>query len=60
MYFYFAESYATSQTPSGLAYNWLINFKDRGHVNRYRGMQSTLAPINASIVQGSDLGPTAL
>jgi len=35
-------------------HNWLINFlHDQGHVTWYRGMLSTLATINASIVPWS-------
>jgi len=41
-------------------YNWLINFhQDRSHATKYSGLIFTIARINASIAQGSGIGPTA-
>jgi hypothetical protein len=41
-------------------YNWLlIFFKDRGHVTKFQGVLSSLRTINASIVQGSGIGPSS-
>ena len=40
--------------------NWVVNFlKERGHMTKYAGRISAILYINASIVQGSGLGPTA-
>src|SRR6218665_3403357 len=40
-------------------FNWIINYlQDRGHMTRFAGRLSSLAYINASIVQGSGIGPT--
>ncbi|MFZ2537385.1 MAG: reverse transcriptase family protein, partial [Oscillospiraceae bacterium] len=39
-------------------YNWLVDFfLDRSHVTTFRGNVSSSAKINASIVQGSGIGP---
>lgn len=39
-------------------YNWIINFyKDRRHATIFQGQKSSLRVINASVVQGSGLGP---
>src|SRR6218665_691654 len=41
-------------------YNWLINFhQDRSHATKYSGLIFTITRINASIAQGSGIGPTA-
>jgi len=40
-------------------YNWLIKFLNgRQHITRYMGRTSGAARINASVVQGSGLGPS--
>ena len=42
------------------AYNWIINFlSDRQHETKANGCISTSQHINASIVQGSGMGPVA-
>ena len=39
-------------------HNWILNFlADRGHSTRHKGVTSTMADINASVIQGSALGP---
>jgi len=41
-------------------YNWLVNFlRDRRHATRFAGRMSGTASINASVVQGSGVGPSA-
>src|SRR6218665_3071451 len=41
-------------------YNWLVNyFHQRGHITNYQDLMSRLAHINASIVQGSVIGPAS-
>lgn len=41
-------------------YNWICDFFcDRHHCTKYAGRSSTLAPIQASVVQGSGLGPAS-
>jgi len=41
-------------------YNWLANFfSERSHCVRYGGEVSTILDINASIIQGSALGPVS-
>ena len=41
-------------------FNWLVNyFADRGHVTKLWDIISQIAFINASIVQGSVIGPTS-
>src|SRR6218665_1067085 len=41
-------------------YNWILSyFTNRKHVTRHLGIISSLATINASIVQGSVIGPTS-
>ena len=40
-------------------HNWLVEYHlDRSHLTIFKGLSSTQLPINASIVQGSGLGPT--
>ena len=39
-------------------YNWLVSyFEGRNHTTKFQGNNSTSLPINASIVQGSGVGP---
>src|SRR5688572_27824019 len=39
-------------------YNWLVNyFQERDHITKHLGLLSALAEINASVVQGSGIGP---
>jgi len=41
-------------------YNWLVDFfQDRSHCVRYNEEMSALLSINASIIQGSAVGPAA-
>src|SRR6218665_55246 len=41
-------------------YNWLVTFVNgRSHVTRYAGRTSSIAYINASVVQGSVIGPSS-
>jgi len=41
-------------------YNWLVNFfTGHSHRTEYHGQQSTVQMINASIVQGSAIGPAS-
>jgi len=41
-------------------YNWLVDFlQDRTHSTRFAGRLSTVASINASVIQGSGIGPAA-
>src|SRR6218665_3226961 len=38
--------------------DWVVNyFNQRGHITSHRGIMSSLAMINASVIQGSVLGP---
>ena len=54
---YLAEQLAELQIPDCL-YNWIIDYlSDRGHETKYNGLISAILKINASIVQGSGLGP---
>src|SRR6218665_1179361 len=43
-------------------YNWAVNnyFNRRGHITSHRGIMYSLARINASVIQGSMLGPPSL
>ena len=42
-------------------HNWVLEFlDDRGHCTKFGGIISTERRINASIVQGSDIGPGVL
>src|SRR6218665_354537 len=39
-------------------YNWVVNyFNQRGHITSHQGIMSSLAIINAIVIQGSVLGP---
>src|ERR1043165_9268955 len=39
-------------------FNWLSNyFHDRRHITKFQGVVSSIASINASVVQGSGVGP---
>jgi len=41
-------------------YNWMVNyFEHRGHITRHQGKESSFAEINASVVQGSVVGPAS-
>jgi len=40
-------------------YNWLVDYFNHKHLTQYRGATSTMLPINASIVQGSGIGPAS-
>src|SRR6218665_3693066 len=41
-------------------YDWMVNyFEHRGHITRHQGKESSFAEINASVVQGSVVGPTS-
>src|SRR6218665_2839603 len=41
-------------------YNWLVTFLNgRSHVTRYAGQTSSIAYINASVIQGSVIGPSS-
>src|SRR6218665_3727109 len=41
-------------------YNWFVNYyTKRGHVTRFQGVISSVAYINASVVQGSVVGPAS-
>ena len=41
-------------------HNWIVNYlSNRGHCTRYKGEVSAAATIDASIVQGSVIGPMA-
>jgi len=45
-------------TTKKKSFGWLVNyFHQRGHITNYQGFMSRLAHINASIVQGSVIGP---
>jgi len=40
------------------AYNWLVNFlSSRNHVTKFEGDMSEISAINASVIQGSAVGP---
>src|SRR6218665_1432790 len=41
-------------------YNWFLEyFRDRGHVTKFADVTSSIARINASVVQGSVVGPAS-
>jgi len=41
-------------------YNWLVDcFAGHKHLTQYGGATTTMLPINASIVQGSGIGPAS-
>ena len=49
---------STLEIPDEI-YNWLIEYHlERSHLTIFKGLSSQLLHINASIVQGSVLGPT--
>src|SRR6218665_1471705 len=53
------EKKESLQLPDHI-HNWLVRyFESRGHVTRLGDIISTIAFINASIVQGSDVGPSS-
>ena|SRR6218665_730326 len=40
--------------------NWLTGyFADRGHITKFQGIKSAIAFIDATIVQGSGIGPSS-
>jgi Reverse transcriptase (RNA-dependent DNA polymerase) len=52
-----SESLSKLEMPDSI-YNWLINYlDDRKHVTNFEGKTSAKATINASVVQGSVVGP---
>jgi len=54
-----AEKLAALDIPD-LVYNWLVSYyHNRGHVTSYAGVTSLVAYINASVVQGSAVGPSS-
>src|SRR6218665_2341521 len=41
-------------------HNWMVNyFEHRGHITHHQGKESSFAEINASVVQGSVVGPAS-
>jgi len=53
------EKLAQLDTPDEV-YNWLVDFfRGHAHCTVYRNQMSTLKSINASIIQGSAIGPAA-
>src|SRR6218665_4168358 len=43
-----------------LIYNWMVDyFEHSGHITRHQGKESSFAEINASVVQGSVVGPAS-
>jgi len=54
---YLAEQLASLPIPDHI-FNWILNLlHNRSHCTRFNGVISSLARINASIIQGSGLGP---
>jgi Reverse transcriptase (RNA-dependent DNA polymerase) len=50
---------ASTNLPDGI-YNWFVSYLEgRGHATRYGNVTSTVSTINASVVQGSALGPVS-
>ena len=53
------EKLAQLEIPDQI-YNWLVNFfNGHSHRTEYHGQQSTVQMINASIIQGSAIGPAS-
>src|SRR6218665_1310885 len=53
-----AQKLSTLELPDSI-YNWLVEFlQDRTHSTLFAGRRSPVAHINASIIQGSGLGPS--
>ena len=53
------ENLAQLGMPDNI-YNWLVSFFDgHAHCTRFNGEMSQLATINASVIQGSAIGPAA-
>ena len=53
------EKMALLNLPDNI-YNWICHFFcDRHHCTKYAGQCSTFSPIQASVVQGSGLGPAS-
>jgi hypothetical protein len=52
------DKLAQLEIPDAI-FNWLANFlQDRKHVTRFNGQLSEVAKINASVIQGSGVGPS--
>src|SRR5688572_24660742 len=52
-----AQSLSMLNLPDNI-YNWLVNYlQDRRHVTSFNNQTSTAKTINASVVQGSGVGP---
>ena len=55
----FVDTLAELPMPAQV-HNWIVNYlSNRGHCTRYKGEVSAAANIDASIVQGSVIGPMA-
>src|SRR6218665_4083048 len=53
-----AQKLSSLELPDSI-YNWLVEFlQDRTHSTLFAGRRSPAASINASIIQGSGLGPS--
>ena len=53
------DKFSQTSMPDNI-YNWLVSyFSGRDHCTKYNGVISSAASINASVVQGSALGPLA-
>jgi hypothetical protein len=53
-------SKASRIIPDDHALNWLGSYlEDHSHCTKYDGIISALAPINASVIQGSAIGPAS-
>jgi hypothetical protein len=54
---YLAEQLTSLPIPTNI-FNWIISLlSNRSHCTKFRGLLSALAEINASIIQGSGMGP---
>ena len=54
-----ANKIATLDIPDHI-YNWVVNFlEDRKHVTTFQSLLSAVRSINASVVQGSGIGPSS-
>ena len=53
------EKFSKTSIPDNI-FNWLVSYlSGRDHCTKYNGVISSAASINASVVQGSALGPLA-
>jgi hypothetical protein len=53
------DKFSQTSMPDNI-YNWLVSYlSGRDHCTKYNGVISSAASINASVVQGSALGPLA-